>query len=148
MRFGMLPQEISEASISAVEQRNGIKRIFHHHSKWEEMPMWRQVPAKSRHRYAREAAMLMKKPDVFKAAMERAVREWPVSAEVNLSNPSNNRIAWLGHAGCYAATESPEDATRQGWHYLKRPEQDEANRVAAEVLTAWEERYAQAQIRD
>lgn len=124
--------------------RRAIKRVYHSHELWEETPMWRTVTAMQRRRYAAQAAILMREPDKFKRAMQKALRDWPISCEFNLSNVSNNRLAWLGHAGCYAALQSPEDATRFGWNQLNEIEQDEANRVAQEVIDEWEENYAQA----
>ena len=84
----------------------------------------------------------MRDSDTFKTAMLRAIAEWPLSAEVALTADATNRIAWLGHAGCCIATGSPEEATRAGWHTLSQSGQDEANRVAGEVLEAWEGTYA------
>lgn len=107
--------------------------------------MWKPISAKERNRMAAHAARLMKDPLLFKDCMRRAVKAWPVSCEVNLSNTSNNRIAWLGHAGCFHGVGSHEDATRQGWHYLTAEQQDAANRVAAEVIEEWEAQYAEAQ---
>jgi hypothetical protein len=80
----------------------------------------------------------MRDPVKFKAAMVEGLTQWPKSCEMNLTAESVNRIAWLGHCGCCIATKSPEDCTRLGWHMLNQSEQDEANRVAAEVLELWE----------
>ena len=85
------------------------------------------------------AASLMRDPSAFKSAMMRALELWPNSCLHNLSADSVNKIAWLGHAGCCLGAGSPEENTRIGWHMLTQHEQDEANRVAAEVLTAWGE---------
>ena len=79
----------------------------------------------------------MSKPDKFKAAMRRAAHEWPRSCEHNLSAENVNRIAWLGHAGCCVGAGSPEEATRAGWHTLTPDQQNEANRVAGDVLDEW-----------
>ncbi len=84
------------------------------------------------------AASLMQKPVEFEGAMRRALSEWPNSCRHNLTSLSSNRIAWLGHAGCCIGARSPEESTRAGWHTLTRPEQDEANRVAAIVLAEWD----------
>jgi len=123
--------------------RKSIKRVFHPYDLWEEYHagMWRITSGDVRISHVRDAANLMRDPSAFKAAMMRAVDTWPFSCENNLTCTSMNRIAWLGHAGCCLGVGSPEDCTRLGWHTLNQPEQDEANRVAAEVLAVWEERY-------
>lgn len=118
-----------------------MKQVFHHFSLWEEVPagMWRHVPKAEFDAHAKQAADLMRDPPAFKAAMMRAVTEWKYSVEHNLSDMGQNRKAWLGHAGSVLAIGSPEDATRAGWCTLNRHEQDEANRVAQEVIDFWEQ---------
>lgn len=117
------------------------ERIYHHFGNLEEYHagMWRIVRGEDRKGYIFAAADLMRDPPRFKAAMARALEEWPNSCEHNLTAENVNRIAWLGHAGCCIGANSPEEATRAGWHTLNRAEQDEANRVAAEVLEIWDQ---------
>jgi hypothetical protein len=83
----------------------------------------------------------MRNPQEFKKAMAEAVKNWPVSAEHNLTAIECNRRAWLGHAGCLMGVGSPEEPTRIGWHKLTEEEQVEADRVAQEVIDGWEEGY-------
>lgn len=111
-------------------------RIYHHYEALEEFQngMWKIVRGSKRKDYIAAAADLMRQPVDFKDAMLTALEQWPKSCEANLTAESVNRIAWLGHAGCCIATGSPEEATRVGWHTLAQDEQDEANRVADEVL--------------
>jgi hypothetical protein len=118
--------------------------VYHHYERLEEyqIGMWRMVSGETRRPLRDAAAMLMRDPEAFKAAMLRAVREWRYSCEHNLTSYASNRIAWLGHAGCVIATGSPEDVTREAWWTLNQAEQDEANRVAAEALAEWEGNYA------
>ena len=103
--------------------------------------MWRTVSGSAAAHFIKASADLMRCPDEFKEAMRQAVKDWPYSSEHNLTCEALNRIAWLGHAGCCVATNSPEDLTRLGWHTLSTSEQDEANRVACEVLMEWQDAY-------
>lgn len=103
--------------------------------------MWVKISGEPYHSYATKAANLMRDPEAFKAAMGTAVKQWPVSAEHNLTAIECNRRAWLGHAGCFFGVGSPEEPTRIGWHQLSSVEQFEADRVAQEVIEAWEEEY-------
>ena len=115
-----------------------MKRVYHHCDNLEEGPMWQSVNGKDADDYAEKAAELMKEPDTFKYAMTTATKDWPFSTEHNLTAKCINRLAWLGHAGCFLATGSPELCTRNGWWKLDSDQQDEANRVAAEVIEEWE----------
>jgi hypothetical protein len=116
------------------------ERVYHHFDDLEEyhQGMWRITHGVERRTCMTRAAALMKEPVAFKAAMVRALEEWPNSCEHNLSAENVNRIAWLGHAGCCLGAGSPEEATRAAWHTLLRPEQDEANRAAGEVVADWD----------
>lgn len=123
-----------------------MERIYHHYEKLEEFHagMWRAVTGKRRLELADMAADLMRQPMEFKEAMLSILDEWPRSCEANLTAEPINKLAWLGHAGCCVSVGSPEDCTRMGWHQLKRDEQDEANRVAQEVLNEWTARHKRA----
>lgn len=117
-----------------------IDRVFFHYEQLEEFKqgMWKRPTGVVRKDFIEHAADLMRCPDEFKLAMKDAVENWPNSCTHNLTCLDSNRIAWLGHAGCCVSTGSPEECTRVAWHTLTSAEQDEANRVAAEVLEEWE----------
>lgn len=126
-----------------------MRRVYHHYERLEEYHcgMWRMVKGEDRPPLRQAAADLMKRPDLFRDAMLRAITGWRFSCEHNLTSRATNRIAWLGHAGCCLATTAPEDVTREAWWTLTQVQQDVANRVAADVLAEWEQRYGEAQER-
>jgi AcrR family transcriptional regulator len=121
-------------------------RIYHHYENLEEFHagMWRIVSGSKRKEFADAAADLMRTPDEFKEAMLSAIEQWPKSCEMNLTAEAVNKLAWLGHSGCCISVQSPEDCTRLGWHQLNQDEQNEANRVAQEVLDTWLAKHKQA----
>lgn len=108
-----------------------MSRIFRHFEDWEDARegMWRTVPGCERERYRQLAAGLMRDPETFLRVSRMVLREWPVSAAVNLSAGNINQKAWLGHAACCMATRSPEDVTREAWHTLTEREQAKANEI-------------------
>lgn len=116
-------------------------RAFHPWTELEEYQphggMWVIPPAARRPELIEASQALMADPDLFAEAMRRAVREWPKSCAVALTTPGLNRRAWIGHAGCYLATESPEETTRLGWHELDDGEQYAANAAADRVIAEW-----------
>ena len=87
-----------------------MKRTYHHCDALEETPMWANITGSESVLFSERAADLMREPDAFKQAMQVVMETWPLSCEHNLSARSINRKAWLGHAGCYLSTGSPE-----GW---------------------------------
>lgn len=114
------------------------------HYPWHELEeyhpnggMWAIPTALNRARFIEDSAALMCNPSAFADAMRRALREWPKSVAVALTTPGMNHRAWLGHAGCFLATGSPEEATRLGWHQLDDAEQWAANDAADCVIAEW-----------
>lgn len=129
---------------------SGMTRRVHYH--WQDQEqyagdrgMWRNVSAASaRAVFIARAAALMRQPAKFEAAMRRAVAEWPRSCETNLTGDAINQRAWLGHAGCYMESTSPEDCTRLGWHQLDPGQQRAANAAADAVIAEWRAAYRPA----
>lgn len=126
--------EIGDSTVSPLAQR---------HAWWEleefrpDGGMW-SIPANTMRKfYADRAAELMADPDRFAAAMRAALREWPRSAETAFATTGLNLRAWVGHAGCFTATRSPEETTRIGWHQLDSGEQYAANGAADTVISEW-----------
>jgi len=74
----------------------------------------------------------------YGAAMLRVVREWRYSCEHNLSNLSQNRKAWLGHAACALEKGLCEDVVREACGRLTAEQQGAANAKAQQAIEEWE----------
>jgi hypothetical protein len=114
-----------------------VKRIYHHHSLWEEGPagLWRVNPAA----FDLDAAShLMRDTPRWVDAMGKVTTVWRYSCEQNLSHIEHNRIAWLGQAAVCLAIGQPSVVTRKVWWDLTKTEQGEANAGALAAITAWE----------
>lgn len=114
------------------------------HYPWHELEeyqpdggMWSIPTASDRDFFIRETSDLMSNPTAFAVAMRRVITEWPRSIGHALTTPGLNHRAWIGHAGCYLATGSPEETTRLGWHELDDAEQWAANAAADLVIAEW-----------
>jgi hypothetical protein len=73
--------------------------------------------------------------------MMRVANEWKYSCEHNLTNLTQNRQAWIGHAACALANECPEDIIRQAWGYLTEEQQRLANHQADLAIEYWEQKF-------
>lgn len=73
--------------------------------------------------------------------MLRVANEWKYSCEHNLSNVTQNRKAWIGHAATALAIGCPEDITRQAWSYLSDDQQNKANHKADKAILYWEHKH-------
>lgn len=117
-----------------------MKRIFHHYQHWEDWKdgLYRQSLSDAEAIIVDRAARLLANPDSLRVAMEHVAMNWKHAAEVNLTNRSRNRQAWLGQAACCFVCGAPEDLTKQAWHMLSMAEKIAANAVADGVIAAWE----------
>jgi hypothetical protein len=121
---------------------NSINRIYHPFWKWEEVDhnMW----GKAENRVEMLDWAIRFTGDHIKYGwyMLRVAKEWTYSCEHNLTNKTQNRKAWIGHAACALASNCPEDVVRSAWGHLTDEQQILANRQAEQVITWWESRYA------
>lgn len=70
--------------------------------------------------------------------MIKVIQDWKYSCEHNLSNDTQNRQAWIGHAACAYANRCPEDIVRKAWGYLTEMQQLLANNAADAAIKKWE----------
>lgn len=119
-----------------------MERVWHNFNKWEELPMWREVTASERESFLSAAIKFTGNHVAYGLAMRRVIFEWPISCEHNLTDTAQNRKAWLGHAACCLAINSPEYVTRHAWGFLSMQQQDAANQQAHNAILLWEKNYA------
>ena len=114
-------------------------RIYHPYWMWEETDnnMWGTVP--NRAEMLEWAVDFTGDHERYGAAMMSVVNEWRFSCEHNLTNLTQNRKAWIGHAACAYAAKCPEDIVRQAWSHLTKEQQVKANGVADLAIQHWED---------
>ena len=79
-------------------------------------------------------------PNEFYESALRMIAEWKIAAQVNLTNNSCNKKAWIGQASCCYKYGVPEYLTRIAWNQLTKEIQDAANDVAQKVINKWMEK--------
>lgn len=105
--------------------------------------MWRTVSGDERIDFLRKAIEFTGDAELYGSFMLRVIAEWPISCEQNLTDTSQNRKAWIGHAATCLAIDCPEDITRQAWSQLSQKQQDDANAKAQEAIEKWEKEHAE-----
>jgi len=99
--------------------------------------MWKKVD--DRDKYLKIAVEFTGDHERYGAAMFQVLQLWPISCEHNLSDKSQNRKAWIGHAACAIAIGCPEDIVRQAWHMLTDEQRVAANKAADTAINQWEQ---------
>jgi hypothetical protein len=118
-----------------------LTRIYHPYWDWEEVDhnMWGSV--KNRKHFLKLAIYFTGDHIKYGRFMIKVVNKWKFSCEHNLTDLSQNRKAWIGHAACALALGCPEDITRQAWGHLSDLQQAQANKKAATAIAEWEQRH-------
>lgn len=98
--------------------------------------MWGAV--EDRQQYLNLAIAFTGNADLYGECMMHVAREWSFSCEHNLTDKSQNRRAWIGHAACALAFRCPEDIVRAAWSRLSEDQQNAANDKADEAIRRWE----------
>lgn len=114
------------------------ERIYRPYTEWEDyqsgmysLPDKQQEPELIQH-----ATAILRDPH---SAMQRVINEWPVSCVENLTAKSKS---WLGQAACCIEYGVPEHLTRIAWNSLTKSEQENANKIASEIIEKWERTYS------
>jgi len=78
--------------------------------------------------------------------MNKVIKCWTFSCEHNFTNPSLNRIAYLGQAACCMYSEIPNTITMEAWSLLSKDVKDYANEIARQTIEKWEINYKKRQL--
>jgi hypothetical protein len=112
---------------------------------WEESytNMWKKCPG-DREEMLQAAIAFTGDAERYGAAMMMVVDEWKYSCEHNLTDLSQNRRAWIGHAACALEMGFCEDIVRKAWGFLTDEQRDAANQKASIAIEKWEARQCQS----
>jgi hypothetical protein len=103
--------------------------------------MWRKVSSADEESMLKQAIDFTGNATLYGLWMKKVVDSWPTACEHNLTDTTQNRRAWIGHAAVCLAWGCPEYITRMAWGYLTKKQQDEANDMADMAITIWEQKH-------
>lgn len=118
------------------------KQIFVHYKLWEDFHagMWRKLVKHEEDSFRLSAIEFTGDHVKYGGAMLRVINEWPYTCMHNLSNPSINRRAFIGHAACALEINCPEYIVRQAWWRLTEDQRILADGQADNAIKIWEQR--------
>lgn len=121
-----------------------MRRVFHRYERWEDHAAGMFAPLVTE-QMVLDAASILGDSSKSWEAMRAVATKWKYSAELNLSNRSRNRQAWIGQAACCFACGATEDATKQAWRSLTDTQRSIANWNADRVIAEWEHNFRSCQ---
>jgi hypothetical protein len=118
---------------------NRIKQAFFHYLQWEDYKagMYKKTE-NDPEKLITQSIELFSDKIKLKIAMNRVVREWPISTLHNFSNGGLNRRSWLGQAACCIDHGIPEIINRNAWNSLTEQQMKAANKIADGIINNWE----------
>lgn len=124
-----------------MKKKRQIERIYHHFHDWEEVEanMWGRVD--DREDYLERAIEFTGDHNRYGEFMRKVALEWKHSCEHNLTNTTQNRRAWIGHAACAFAFGCPEDIVREAWWKLTDEQRELADMQADRAIELWEKAH-------
>ena len=116
-----------------------MNRIYHNHDKWEEVKynMYGDCENKNKDMLTNKVIHFFNTKYLIEKYMAFVVDNFKYSCEHNFTNPSMNKIAWLGQAAVAVWSNIPEDITRNAWNFLNKETQDRANNLAKNEIERW-----------
>lgn len=117
-----------------------MKQIFAPYWEWEDYinGMYDLIPASSHSQLIEIAIQILSDSELFDLILGEVFKEWSVSVNVNLSNRSINRRAWLGRAACCYLYNVPETLTRLAWKELTDEQRQAADLIAIKYIQMYE----------
>lgn len=117
-----------------------MKRQYHPYTLWEDYKhgMWRVETKENEKIFLDKAIQFTGDHLEYGSYMMRVAKEWKIACEHNLSDLSQNRRAWIGHAACCMAIRCPEYITRLAWGCLTDKQRYLANKMADKAIEWWE----------
>lgn len=76
--------------------------------------------------------------DMFLNTAIEMVKNWEISAKVNLTNKSCNRIAWVGQASCCYKLGANELTVKKAWSEIPEDLKTKANNIANKIVKSYE----------
>jgi hypothetical protein len=124
------------------------ERFYFPYTQWEDYKngMWKKLTKDKEDDYLKKAVEFTGNDVLYGKWMMEAVKKWPITCLHNLSDVSQNRKAFIGHAAVCLALGCPEYITRMAWWELTTEQQDKANAQADAAILYWENSLNQDQL--
>lgn len=116
-----------------------MKRVYHPYWLWEDYKngMWNKIPKSEEDEILNLAIQFTSNYKEYGSAMIEVVECWPYTMEHNLTNPSINYKAFIGHCACCYKFGWPEYLVRLAWRELTTNQQNLANNEADRAYKYW-----------
>jgi hypothetical protein len=116
-----------------------MKQIYHPYHLWEDYKsgFYNNCSGEQKKTYIQGCLNLFNNKGITEKYMSLVIENWFYSCQHNLTNPSVNKIAYIGQAACCIYCGAPNTTTMQAWNMLDKEVQERSNNIAQKYLNIW-----------
>ena len=119
------------------------EQVFHPYDVWEDhnYGFYNNISGGNKLQMVQDVVGLFSDPSKTNLYMMRVVKEWKYFCEHNFTNPSINKVAYLGQAACALYKDVPSTVTMEAWSEVPENYKDIANQIAEDCIEYWTKNY-------
>jgi hypothetical protein len=116
-----------------------MNRIYHPYWLWEDYKngLYENISGQEKNIKIQKVFEMFNSEHLTVENMNYVVDNWKHSMEHNLSNPSINKIAYIGQSACCNFANIPNSITMECWSKLSKEVQERANKNAIDSISRW-----------
>jgi protoheme ferro-lyase len=116
-----------------------MKRIYHPYWVWEDYKhgFYDNCSGSVKDKHIEKGIEMFNSKKLTEENMFFVVDNWKYSCEHNLTNPSINKIAYIGQSACCVYAGIPSTVTMELWNMLDKKTQEQANAIAIKTIDRW-----------
>jgi len=116
-----------------------MKRIYHPYWVGEDFKagFYNNCSGEVKSKHIEKGIDMFNSKELTEENMFFVVDNWKYSCEHNLTNPSVNKIAYIGQSACCIYAGIPSTVTMEIWNKLTKDVQDRSNILAIKAIDRW-----------
>lgn len=120
-----------------------IKQVYYAWHLWEDYRygFYDNISGKNKIQMIQDVIYFFNNEKLIHQYMNRVIKEWKYSCEHNFTNPSINKIAYLGQASLSLFKKIPATITMESWSKLQSEKQEIADKIADYYINEWFKKY-------
>ena len=120
-----------------------LTQVFHPWDKWEDYPagFYENISGRNKKEMIQNVVYFFSDSLLTEKYMNEVVVNWNYSCEHNFTNPSINKVAYLGQSAVCMHLGIPSLITMEAWSLVDINHRKKANEIAEKYINKWFKNY-------
>lgn len=116
-----------------------MTRVYHPYTMWEDFKagFYDNISGKTKEEMKVKVIELFSSKELTEKYMQMVIDKWVYSCEHNLTNPSLNKIAYIGQSACCIFCGASSSITMEAWHLVSKENRAHADLIAQSIIDKW-----------